>query len=91
MARIARIQAPYCVHHLIVRFVNGEKRFDDRPGARQVISGISDKRDKRGGALFFWFSFNPTEFILRRYKITKKSATPLTNAVSVPIFSFRIP
>jgi hypothetical protein len=35
MPRIARIQAPFCVHHLIVRFVNGENRFDDLPGARQ--------------------------------------------------------
>jgi putative transposase len=35
MPRIARIQAPYCVHHLIVRFVNGENRFDNLPGARQ--------------------------------------------------------
>jgi hypothetical protein len=35
MPRIARIQAPFCVRHLIVRFVNGENRFDQAPNARQ--------------------------------------------------------
>ena len=35
MPRIARIPAPFCVRHLMVRFVNGESRFDHVPSARQ--------------------------------------------------------
>jgi hypothetical protein len=35
MPRIARIHAPFCVRHVIFRFVNGENRFDLVPDARQ--------------------------------------------------------
>ena len=35
MPRIARIDAPFCVHHVIFRFVNGENRFDQVPDARR--------------------------------------------------------
>jgi hypothetical protein len=34
MPRIARIDAPFCVRHVIFRFVNGENRFDQVPNAR---------------------------------------------------------
>jgi putative transposase len=35
MPRIARVDAPFCVHHIICRFVNGQNRFDQLSDARQ--------------------------------------------------------